>query len=320
LILVTGAAGFIGSNLCQYLTEVQRQQVVGLDNFSIGSAWANIEKLNPYYFTLEVGDLASMTTDHLQYILRKYDVKVVVHLAASSHVDRSISSDQGFYFSNVLGTANLMRACLSRGDLLKVFVNQITDEVYGSIEAPLEAYEDDVLNPTSPYASSKAGQYYVGLSYWKTFGLPVVSTFPSNTFGPRQYPEKFIPRSVLRVLRNDPILLMNSVLNTRDWLHVDDHCRALSLLIQKGKAGVGYNFGANAHITNQDLANFVLDWNGSGEIKLIPDRAGHDTRYAVNSERIASLGWAAQKNVHVKMLETFEWYKANAKQYEKVLL
>ncbi len=319
MILVTGAAGFIGSNLCHYLTQ-QRHKVLGLDNFSIGSAWANLEGLNPYYFSLEVGDLSSISIQRLQDLLRKYDVQVVIHLAAASHVDRSIQSDEEFYQTNAIGTSNLMRACLDRGRKLRVFINQITDEVFGSIEVPLEAYEDDPFNPTSPYAASKAAQYYVGLSYWKTFGLPVVSTFPSNTFGPRQYPEKFIPRSVLRVLQKEPILLMKSSLNTRDWLYVEDHCRALALLIQKGQPGVGYNFGAGAHLTNQEVADSILGWHSNGNIKIIPDRAGHDTRYAVNSERIAALGWTAEKNVHVRMFETFEWYRQHQKQYEKVWL
>jgi dTDP-D-glucose 4,6-dehydratase len=687
--LVTGAAGFIGSNLCHFLTSL-RHKVVGLDNFSVGSSWSNLEGLSPFYFALEIGDLAQMSPQKFQYILMRHDVQAVIHLAAASHVDRSISSDDEFYRTNVCGTANLMRACVERGKKIRVFLNQCcyddqtlalttkgfkrydeihvgdrvlsinkqgvieekqvlevviqdyngemigfggtkhprvdllvtpnhrtfyqdlslgvswkaaeemldgtkyplpqgkfsgdtsttievpniglvdskdllyltgvflgdgftaeqtqtranksgysksdymkkcrnsstgrfdkvktrgeqtittcycpriffdipekdkarekleatltrlginwhsekgksgehiyfsssawlkyfeqfgqgaenkhistwiwkydstllqylfdglidsdgcykggisfitvskelhyqicllgvmlglnvkfrevtpktsilsgrsiiskkrsfvswftthpktigkhnsykqdysgkiwclkvednknfivsrngfltlcgnTDEVYGSIESPLEAYEGDVLNPTSPYAASKAAQFCVGQSYWKTFGLPVISTFPSNTFGPRQWPEKFIPRAALRILREEPIPLMKSSGNTRDWLYIDDHCEGLYTATCYGEPGGSYNMGASSSLTNLEIAQTIISWNGRGLIQSIPDRPGHDTRYAVNSDKLKCLGWAPSKSVHTHLLDTLDWYKTNMKQYERV--
>jgi len=316
-ILVTGAAGFIGSNLCHYLTSL-RHKVVGLDNFSVGSNWNNLNGLDSFYFSLEVGDISQMSPQKFQYVLMRHDVQAVIHLAAATHVDRSISFDEEFYRTNVIGTSNLLRACMDRGKRIRIFVNQCSDEVYGSIAKPFEAYEDDVFNPTSPYAASKAAQYYVGMSYWKTYRFPVVSTFPSNTFGPRQWPEKLIPRAALRVLRDEPIPLMKSSENRRDWLYIQDHCEALYLIMNRGGYGESYNFGGGSSLTNKEVVDTILAWNGKGSIETIPDRPGHDTRYAVNSDKIKSLGWSPSKSVHLHLLDTLDWYRANMKQYERV--
>lgn len=303
LILVTGAAGFIGSNLCHYLTSIG-EEVIGLDGMFTGSNLKNLEGCN---VKLPVVDLAEEW--EVEDFFSKYPVTKIVHLAANSHVDRSISGDAEFWRSNVIGTSNLLRAALRAGNV-EVVVNQITDEYYG--EKPSgEAREGDPPMPTSPYPCSKTAQYFVGRSFWTTFSLPVISTFPVNCYGPRQWPEKLIPKFVTNLIKGQKIPLMASTHFERDWIPVIDTCRALHLLLDKGVPGEDYNIGADRHHTNLQMTHKLLALCGRDDsyIELVDDRAAHDCRYAVNSDKIKALGFQLSRDFDDYLAETVSWYK-----------
>lgn len=323
-VLVTGALGFIGSNLCIHLVK-NGWDVVGVDQYPAHS----IDKTR------------KTTQDELIYATSGYTGRLrlsmvgdvgnewvmggscgtggpdyVIHLAAQTHVDVSIRDPWPTFSNNVCSTVGLLEAARDWKNLT-LFINQITDEVYGPIDEGLEAFEDEPLNPTNPYAASKAGQYYAGLSFFRTFGVPVVSTFPTNTFGPRQQTTKFIPRAISRLLAKKTIPLMASVKNERDWIYIDDHCEALEALLLHGEPGQGYNMGGGQHRNNDDVAHLILDYFDLDDnmIEIIPDRLAHDSRYAVNSGKILREAmWEPTSNFEVSLYKTIEWYldEANA--------
>lgn len=313
LILVTGAAGFIGSNLCHALI-AQGDYVVGLDAMKVGSSYHNLgELLDCEFFDLVEGDLASET--QVSSCLRDMRFDVIYHLAAESHVDRSIVSDAHFWESNVIGTANLLRWAHKRG--AKKIVNQITDEVYGPKEKG-ESFEGDPLRPTSPYAASKAAQYMVGRSYIETYGAPIIHTFPANTYGPRQYPEKLIPKFVSNLLNGGTVPLMKSSHFQRDWLAVDDHVRALVIAAQQGVPGQDYNIPGTGTVSNLEITQRLLGLTGRDEsaIQEVPDRKAHDCRYCVNGDKMIQLGWRPLCTLDTYLPLTVQWYRDNGDKYE----
>ena len=306
--LVTGAAGFIGSHLCdQLLAAGEHDGVVGLDAERVGSAVDNLRVARAHacftYYRADIGDGPTVGQ-----ILQRHAVTHVYHLAAESHVDRSIDDSRPFFVTNVLGTQVLLECCRRHG--VNRFLNQITDEVYGPVPQG-ESVEGDPFRPTSPYAASKAAQHHLGLSYFHSFGLPVIATFPSNTYGPRQYPEKIIPRFVLRLLEGRNVPLMASKGYSRDWLWVGDHCRGLMAAMEYGIPGQGYNLGGANELTNSDLTVRILDalHLDDSRIDIIPDRPSHDCRYRVNSTLAhEQLGWSPKMDFPSGLELTLKWY------------
>jgi dTDP-glucose 4,6-dehydratase len=233
---------------------------------------------------------------------------VVVHFAAESHVDRSIAGPSPFIETNIVGTAALL-AAVDRHETRMIHVS--TDEVYGSVS---EGFADELtkLEPSSPYSSSKAGADLIALSYHSTYGTDVLVTRCTNNYGPYQFPEKVIPLFVTNLIEGRKVPLYGSGANQRDWLHVEDHCAALGLLLHRGAPGDVYNIGAGAQLSNLDLTRKILDAFGRDDswIDWVSDRPGHDFRYAVDSSKVRSLGWAPEQDFDERLIETIDWYRA----------
>jgi dTDP-glucose 4,6-dehydratase len=306
MILITGCLGFIGSNLYNYLSS-KGYEVCGIDAGFTGSLCINVNNRK----NIDTGNIRFW--DYCNQLFIKYPIKKIVHLAAETHVDRSISNPVSFFENNVIGTSCLLTTALKYK--IDLFLNVITDEVYGSKDTGL-AIEGDPFRPTSPYAASKAAQYFVGKSYAETFGMNIINTFPTNNFGPRQWPEKLIPRSIIRLLNGQNIQLMKSNHFCRDWLYVEDHCRAIETLLNHEVPG-DYNIAGNNHQSNLLIAGSILEKlnlpNG-GRIDIIEDRLAHDKRYAVDSTKISSI-WQPSTNFSQALQNTIEWYKENKDWY-----
>jgi dTDP-glucose 4,6-dehydratase len=308
LILVTGSAGFIGSNLCHLLQE-QGRDFIHLDGVFPEADLSNLDGVRVPLIRCDLAIEREVVS-----VFDSYPITQVIHLAANSHVDRSIYGDLPFWRSNVLGTSNLMRAALSHKMRIRSIINQITDEFYGEIprdHAP--AVEGQAPHPTSPYPCSKTGQYFVGRSFLVTYGLPVISTFPVNAYGPRQNVEKLIPKFATNLLRGEKVPLMASSHFERDWIPVVDMCRAFLLLLDKGRLGEDYNIGADRHHTNLEITKKLLKITGRDEsyIKTVPDRQAHDCRYAVDSAKIKSLGFTLQNDFDEYLEHTVAWFRAH---------
>ena len=312
-ILVTGAAGFIGSNFVRRMLEgsypaFADAHVTVLDKLTYAG---NIENLapvadSPRYRFVE-GDICD--ADLLAEVVPGHDA--VVHFAAESHVDRSITGAADFVLTNVLGTQQLLQASLN-ADVAR-FVHVSTDEVYGSIETGSWP-EDWPLQPNSPYSASKAGSDLIARSYHRTFGMDVRITRCSNNYGPYQFPEKVIPLFVTNLMDGLPVPLYGEGLNVRDWLHVDDHCNGIQLVLDGGRAGEVYNIGGGTELTNKELTYLILDAMGAGEemVKRVEDRKGHDLRYSVDISKIAAeLGYAPAVPFADGLAETIAWYQTN---------
>jgi dTDP-glucose 4,6-dehydratase len=312
-ILVTGGAGFIGSNFVRLLLERQPAvQVTNLDALTYAGVEATVDELNrdPRHHFVH-GDIRD--TDLVERIVEGHDV--VVHFAAESHVDRSISGPAVFLETNVVGTGVLIEAARRYG--VSRFIHVSTDEVYGSRPDGF-ALETDRLAPSSPYSASKASSDLLALSYAHTFDFPVLVTRCTNNYGPYQFPEKVIPLFITNLLDGLEVPLYGTGLNQRDWLHVVDHCEALLLLLDTGDPGEVYNIGANAQLSNIELTHRILDLVGKGKemIRTVPDRPGHDFRYAVDSSKIRSLGWAPAESFDQRLAETVEWYSSRRDWWE----
>jgi len=246
-------------------------------------------------------------SDLLADVIKGHDV--VVHFAAESHVDRSISGPATFLETNVVGTGVLLDAAYQAE--IPRFIHVSTDEVYGSLETGF-AGEGDILDPSSPYSSSKAGSDLLALSYGITYGYDVVVTRCTNNYGPYQFPEKVIPLFVTNLIEGKKVPLYGDGRNERDWLHVTDHCSAIHLLVQDGLGGEVYNIGANAQLSNLELTRSILAALDRDEswIQPVEDRLGHDLRYAVDSSKIRALGWSPKHEFEDRLLDTVEWYRS----------
>ncbi len=304
--LVTGGAGFIGSNFVRYVLDVEPDAVVtNLDLLTYAGVKATVDELDSLdrhtFVQGNIGDQAlvdSLMGDH----------DVVVHFAAESHVDRSIEGPSVFLETNVVGTGVLIDSA-RRHDVPK-FIHVSTDEVYGSIAEGF-AREDAALEPSSPYSASKAGSDLLVLSYGVTFGYPAVVTRCTNNYGPYQFPEKVIPLFVTNLLDDKKVPLYGDGRNERDWLYVEDHCSAIHMLVDEGAAGEVYNIGANAQLPNIELTHRILDALGKDDLYIEPvqDRLGHDLRYAVDSSKIRSMGWAPAHSFEERLADTVDWYR-----------
>jgi dTDP-glucose 4,6-dehydratase len=312
-ILVTGGAGFIGSNFIRLLLEREpNTEITNLDALTYAGVGATVDELNTYQRHAFVhGDIRD--ADLVERIMEGHHI--VVHFAAESHVDRSISGPAVFLETNVVGTGVLIDAARRHG--VRRFIHVSTDEVYGSL-ADGYALETDRLAPSSPYSASKAASDLLALSYAHTFGFPVLVTRCTNNYGPYQFPEKVIPLFITNLLDGLTIPLYGNGLNQRDWIHVLDHCEALLMLLDDGEPGEVYNIGSNAQLSNLDLTNRILSLVGRGKdmIEPVPDRPGHDFRYAVDSSKIRALGWAPAQAFDQRLAETVEWYTARRDWWE----
>ena len=312
-LLVTGAAGFIGSNFVRrMLTGTYPHHadttVTVLDKLTYAGVRANLDPVaDSDRYTFVEGDICD--GDLLADLVPGHDA--IVHFAAESHVDRSITGASDFVLTNVLGTQKMLQAALDGG--VERFVHVSTDEVYGSIDEGSWS-EDFALAPNSPYSASKASSDLLARSYHRTFGLDVVITRCSNNYGPYQFPEKVIPLFVTNLMDGLQVPLYGDGLNVRDWLHVYDHCHGIQLVLDGGRPGEIYNIGGGTELTNKDLTYRLLEAMGADETSIRPvqDRKGHDRRYSVDIRKISEeLGYQPEVDFNRGLAETIEWYRAN---------
>ncbi len=319
-ILVTGGAGFIGSNFVRYM--LQNYPGVKVINFDKLTYAGNLENLkdvenNPNYHFVK-GDICNQ--ELVEYIVQKFEVDVIVNFAAESHVDRSILGPEIFIRTNVLGTQVLLE--VTKKFEIEKFIQISTDEVYGSLGPVGKFTEDMPLLPNSPYAASKASADLLCRAYFKTFGIPVIVTRCSNNFGPYQFPEKLIPLMIINALNDKPLPVYGDGKNVRDWIYVLDHCRAIDFVIQRGKPGEIYNIGASNEWQNIDIVKLILRKLGKSEslIKFVKDRPGHDRRYAMDWTKIKKeLGWEPIYTFDEAITETINWYIQNEHWWQRII-
>lgn len=319
-ILVTGGAGFIGSNFIQYMLHKHAEyRIVNVDKLTYAGNLENLEEVedNPRY-SFHQGDICDRL--FIEELLQKHHVDAVVNFAAESHVDRSIQGASEFVRTNIAGTNVLLEIAKERK--LKKLVQVSTDEVYGSLGAEGKFTETTSLHPNSPYAASKASADMLALAYYHTFGLPVVITRCSNNYGPYQFPEKLIPLMIANALSDKPLPVYGDGMNVRDWIHVTDHCAAVDSVLHNGTTGQIYNIGGNSERANLDLVKLILRHLGKPEslIMFVKDRPGHDRRYAIDSSKIQNeLGWKPQYGFEQGLKETIEWYQKHQSWWKRIV-
>lgn len=313
-LLVTGGCGYIGSNLIRrIIDEPVIKKLVNLDCLTYAGSIQNTEgfKDNPKYIFSRT-DLRNKAA--VAGVVTRHQITHVIHLAAESHVDRSIEGPSAFIDTNIVGTFNLLEACRAEWEKSwkrNRFVQVSTDEVYGSLGPTGSFTEQSPYAPNSPYSASKASADMLVRAYHHTYGFPAIITNCSNNYGPYQHPEKFIPVVILNALKRKPIPVYGDGLNVRDWIHVGDHCEALWQVLMRGRCGESYNIGANNERTNLQIVSLIalLADDGTSTVEFVKDRAGHDFRYAVNSDKIrAELGWRPTRTFEEGIKETIEWY------------
>lgn len=314
-LLITGGAGFIGSNFILYwVSHHPEDTIVNLDKLTYAGNLENLRSIekNPHYSFIH-GDICD--TAVVEKAMSGVDT--VVHFAAESHVDRSISEPGVFVKTNVEGTYTLLNAALK--NKVKRFHHISTDEVFGSLHLGSAEKFDELTSydPSSPYSASKASSDHLVRAYYRTYNLPVTISNCSNNFGPYQYPEKLIPLTITNLLEGKKVPIYGDGKNVRDWLHVADHCRAIELILDKGKMGETYCVGGMTEdISNIEIAQKVVHFMGADktQIEMVKDRPGHDLRYAVSWEKIRrELGWKPVHNFDEWLIKTIEWYKQNEK-------
>ncbi|MBI4384145.1 MAG: dTDP-glucose 4,6-dehydratase [Nitrospinae bacterium] len=310
-LLVTGGAGFIGSNFVRLcLKEHADRVVVNLDKLTYAGNPENLKDVekDPRYRFVR-GDICD---PDLALELMRDGIDAVVHFAAESHVDRSIHDPAVFLDTNILGTHNLLKC--AREASVSRFLQVSTDEVYGSLGPAGVFVEESPLRPNSPYAASKAGADLICRSFFETFSFPVVVTRCGNNYGPYQFPEKLIPLFVTNLLDDIPVPLYGDGLNVRDWIHVEDHCRAIDAVLRKGRPGEVYNIGGRAEKNNLQITEILFKELGKPETlkKFVKDRLGHDRRYAIDPGKLErELGWSPRFTFEQGIKETIAWYKDN---------
>jgi len=316
-ILVTGGAGFIGSNFIHYwLREHPEDEVINFDKLTYAGNLENLRDVeNNVRYKFVRGDICDYNT--VKKVVRKKKVEVVVNFAAESHVDRSIYSPENFVKTNVYGTYVLLEVVRKLD--VNLYLHISTDEVYGSIVKG-EFDEEAPLCPSSPYAATKASADHLVKSYLTTYGIPAIITRSSNNFGPYQYPEKLIPLFITNALENKELPLYGDGENIRDWLYVKDHCKALDIVLTKGKVGEVYNIASKQEKKNIEVAELILKKLGKPLtlLKFVEDRPGHDRRYSLSTKKIQKLGWKPKYEFNSALESTIEWYKMN-KQWWKPL-
>jgi dTDP-glucose 4,6-dehydratase len=317
-ILVTGGAGFIGSAFVRLAIADTEWRIVNLDKLTYAGNLENLKAVDGnerYRFVHgDIGDAKLVDS-----LLKEEKPDAIVHFAAESHVDRSILSPEPVIETNFRGSFTMLES--ARGNGIQRFVHISTDEVYGSLEAPAEATEEFPLNPSSPYSASKAGSDLLARSYFVTYKLPVVITRASNNYGPFQFPEKLIPLMISNAFDDRPLPVYGDGQQVRDWLYVDDHCRGIMAVLEKGREGEIYNIGGNRSLPNLDVVHQVLALTGAPEslIRYVTDRPGHDRRYALSSEKLMrETGWSPAMNFEAGLARTIDWYRQNSGWVERV--
>ena len=308
-LLVTGGAGFIGSTFIKYqLRKEKWNSITVIDSLTYAGSRENLkEEISRNLIKFKQIDICD--SEKVKSAFENIDY--VVHFAAETHVDRSIKNPSQFIQTNVLGTQVLLNAALK--SKIKKFIHISTDEVYGSINEG-SWIEEEPIKPNSPYSASKASSDLLALSYHKTFGLNVIVTRCSNNYGPFQFPEKIIPLFITNIIEGKRLPLYGNGSNSRDWLHVEDHCGAINLILKEGKSGEIYNIGGGKELSNLDLTKRILNQFGCSEnlIEYVEDRKGHDKRYSVDYSKIErELGYKPVKDFDQGLFETIEWYKNN---------
>ena len=310
-ILVTGGAGFIGSCFVRLALQNPELEIVNLDNLTYAGNLENLAPVadHPRYLFIKI-DLCDLAG--LRPVFEQVKPDAVVHFAAESHVDRSIFAPQPVFETNLRGSFNLLETM--RVQKVSRFIHVSTDEVYGSLEPPLEADEKFPLQPSSPYSAAKAGSDLLALGYFKTYKLPVIVTRASNNYGPYQFPEKLIPLMITNAFADKPLPVYGDGLQVRDWLYVEDHCRALLAILAEGRDGEIYNIGGNRSLPNKEVVDRILAITGkpSKLIQYVTDRPGHDRRYALSSEKLTrETGWRPQMDFERGLQATVDWYREN---------
>jgi dTDP-glucose 4,6-dehydratase len=310
-IIVTGGAGFIGSCFVRLALQDGALEIANIDKLTYAGNLENLVSVSDHpryrFFKTDICDL-----EGLRRVFDEVKPDAVVHFAAESHVDRSIFSPQPVFETNLRGTFNLLEAM--RAQRVARFIHISTDEVYGSLDAPLEADEQFPLEPSSPYSAGKAGSDLLALSYHKTYKLPVIVTRASNNYGPYQFPEKLIPLMITHAFEDQPLPVYGDGMQIRDWLYVEDHCRAILTLLDKGRDGEIYNIGGNRSLPNQTVVEQILAITGkpSSLIEYVTDRPGHDRRYALSSEKLSrETGWKPLMDFEQGLRATVDWYRSN---------
>ena len=321
--LITGGAGFIGSNYCHYVTEkYPEDKFVCLDALTYAGNYNNIKSLEGKdNFKFVHGDITDKEFVDKLFNDEKFDV--VINFAAESHVDNSIKNPSIFLTTNIIGTQVLMDASLKYG--VKRYHQVSTDEVYGDL--PLDRpdllfTEDTPIHTSSPYSSSKAGADLLVGAYYRTFGLPVTISRCSNNYGPYQFPEKLIPVIFTKAMHDEKVPVYGKGENVRDWIHVHDHNVGVDMIVRNGKVGEVYNLGGHSERTNLDVVKTILKQLGKSEdlIEFVTDRKGHDLRYAIDSSKVEKeLGWTRTYNFEDGIKETIDWYLANQDWVENIL-
>lgn len=327
-ILITGGAGFIGSNFVEYFLNTYTQtKIIILDKLTYAGELSNLSEhqTNPNYY-FEKGDICDKSK--LEEVFNKYKITDIIHFAAESHVDNSINKPDEFINTNVVGTFNLLeiakRNWLEQPHKIKEgfescrFLHISTDEVYGTLGKTGLFTETTAYAPNSPYSASKASSDFLVRSYFHTYGLNVVTTNCSNNYGPKQHDEKLIPTIIRKAINNENIPIYGDGQNIRDWLYVMDHCKGIDLAFQKGKAGETYNIGGKNERNNLYIANIICeildalvpkDKQYKDQITFVTDRPGHDFRYAIDASKIENeLGWKADENFESGIKKTINWY------------
>ena len=315
-VLVTGGAGFIGCNFVRYaLAAHDDWRITTLDKLTYAGRLENLEsvKNHPRHGFVK-GDIADPAV--AAPLVKAADI--VVHFAAETHVDRSIRNAGDFITTDVYGTFVLLEAA-RENPTLRRFVQISTDEVYGSVPQG-SSRETDELKPRNPYSASKAGADRLAYSYWATYQVPVIITRASNNYGPNQFPEKIIPLFITNLIDDLPVPLYGDGQNERDWLHVDDHCRGVDLLIDKGQSGEVYNIGGGNQVKNLDLTHRILELAGKSTSLITPvaDRPGHDRRYSLDTSKLESIGWRPQHAFEQGLADTVAWYQQNERWWRPI--
>jgi len=314
-IVVTGGAGFIGSNFVRHLLrEHADDEVVVLDKLTYAGNLENLRDVegDPRYAFVR-GDICD--PEAVAQVAAEADA--IVNFAAETHVDRSISGPEDFITTDVMGTHVLLEAVRAHG--IRRYLQISTDEVYGDVLQG-SSVEGDPLRPSSPYSASKAAGDLMVLAYRRTFGTPVLITRSSNNYGPFQYPEKIIPLFVTNLLDGQPVPVYGDGRNVRDWIYVDDNCRAIDLVLRKGADGEIYNIGGGNEVANIDLTHAMLATLGLDDemIRWVDDRAGHDRRYSIDCSRVRALGWEPRVPYEDGLGRTISWYRDNRAWWEKI--